>query len=137
MIDFTTEHGQRALQRLQQEQVAWLVTVGADGTPQPSPIWFLWDGEAALIYSQPNAPKVRNLQQRPQAALHFNSDEHGNNVVILTGTAALEDAPLAHEHQPYLEKYAEGIKSINLTPESMAATYSATVVFRPTKLRGF
>jgi PPOX class probable F420-dependent enzyme len=136
MVDFTTDIGKRALQRLEQEQIGWLVTVGGDGTPQPSPVWFLWDGESCLIYSDPRMPKVRNIEQRPQAALHFNSDDAGGNIIILTGTAALEDAPPADKNAPYLEKYSEGIKQLGITPEGMAATYSATILFRPAKLRG-
>ena len=136
MVDFTTDIGKRALQRLEQEQVGWLVTVGGDGTPQPSPVWFLWDGESCLIYSDPRMPKVWNIEQRPQTALHFNSDDAGGNIIILTGTAALEDAPPADQNHPYLEKYSDGIKQLGLTPEAMAATYSATIIFRPTRLRG-
>ena len=136
MVDFTTELGKHAVQRLEQEQIGWLVTVGDDGTPQPSPIWFLWDGESCLSYSDPRMPKVRNIQQRPQAALHFNSDEEGGSIVVLTGTAALEEAPSADKNAPYLEKYGEGIKQLGLAPEAMAATYSATIIFRPAKLRG-
>jgi predicted pyridoxine 5'-phosphate oxidase superfamily flavin-nucleotide-binding protein len=41
MLDFSTDFGQRAKERLEREPVAWLVTVGSDGTPQPSPIWYL------------------------------------------------------------------------------------------------
>ena len=53
-IDTTSEFGKRVMKRLDEETTAWLTTIGADGTPQPRPIWFLWDGETILIYSQPN-----------------------------------------------------------------------------------
>ncbi len=137
-LDFSTDFGKRAQERLEREQIGWLVTVGGDGTPQPSPVWFLWDGETALIYSQPNAPKIRNVQRQPKVAFHFNSDEHGNNVVTLTGEASIEaGATLADVPAAYLEKYRDGIASINLTPESMIAAYSTVVRIRPTALRGF
>jgi PPOX class probable F420-dependent enzyme len=41
--------------RLREEKVAWLTTVGQNGRPYPAPVWFLWDGQAFLIYSQPPA----------------------------------------------------------------------------------
>ena len=44
LIDSSTEFGKRVEQRLRDEQIGWIVTVGTDGTPQPSPVWFLWDG---------------------------------------------------------------------------------------------
>ena len=27
----------------------WLTTMGSDGTPQPTPVWFLWDGDNLWI----------------------------------------------------------------------------------------
>ena len=136
-LDFSTDFGKRAQERLEREQVGWLVTAGGDGTPQPSPVWFLWDGETFLIYSEPNTPKVRNVQRQPRVAFHLNSDEHGNNVVTLTGEASIETgATLADVPAAYIEKYRDGIASINLTPESMIAAYSTVVRIRPTALRG-
>src|SRR4051812_45971282 len=50
----------RVADRLKKETVGWLTTVGVDGIPQPSLIWFLWDGGNRIqIYSQDNQ-KVRN-----------------------------------------------------------------------------
>ena len=138
IIDTSTEFGQRAAQRLANEQVAWLTTVDASGTPQPAPIWFIWDGESALIYSQPNQAKIRNIERSGQASLNFNCDFHGGDVVVLTGTAAIDpSAPSADQHPAYVEKYADCFRSINLTPESFAATYSVALRVIPTKLRGF
>jgi len=136
-LDFSTDFGKRAQERLTREQIGWLVTTGGDGTPQPSPVWFLWDGATFLIYSEPNTPKVRNLQRQPQVAFHLNSDEHGNDIVILTGEASVEPgAALTDVPTAYLEKYRQGIASINLTPESMIATYSTAIHIRPMALRG-
>ena len=61
-IDFTTEFGQRALKRLQDEQVIWLSTTSPNGTPQPSPVWFVWKDDRVLIYSQPDTPKIRGIR---------------------------------------------------------------------------
>ncbi|HLB63928.1 MAG TPA: pyridoxamine 5'-phosphate oxidase family protein, partial [Anaerolineales bacterium] len=74
MIDFSTELGERALRLLREETVIWLTTVAQDGTPQPRPVWFLWDGRSLLIYSRPKAHKIHHLEQRPQVALSFNTD---------------------------------------------------------------
>lgn len=136
MVDFSSDFGKRARQRLEQEPIGWFVTVGGDGTPQPSPIWFLWDGDTILLYSQPNAPKVRNVQRHPQTALHLEGDGEGGNIVILTGTAAVEEAAPVHQNAPYLEKYRDWIARIGMTPESMAAAYSTAIRFRPAALRG-
>lgn len=134
--DFSTDFGERAQERLWREPIAWLVTIAGDGTPQPSPVWYLWDGETCLIYSKANAPKVRNMQRQPKVALHLEGDGHGGNIVILTGEATIEVGPLATEVPAYLAKYGAGITEIGMTPESFAATYSTAIRFRPTALRG-
>ena len=64
-IDFSTDFGKRVLGRLQDEQVAWLTTVSTKGEPQPSPVWFLWENDSVLVYSQPNTPKLRAIQGNP------------------------------------------------------------------------
>ena len=136
-IDTTTEFGQRVQRRLRDETIGWLTTVGPDGTPQPSPIWFLWDGETILIYSQPNTPKVRNIERNGRVALNLDGDGRGGDIVILTGAARVDrDAPGAADHTEYLEKYRQGIERIGMTPEQFAGSYSVPIRMTPTRLRG-
>lgn len=137
MLDFTSDFGKRAADRLSKATIIWLTTVGGDGTPQPSPVWFLWDGESALIYSQPDTPKIRNIGRHAQVTLNLDGDGDGGDIIILTGTATVEPiAPPATEIPAYLAKYGPEIAKIGMTPESFAASYSATIRVTPTKLRG-
>ena len=62
MIDLSTEFGQRVQRRLTEERIIWLTTVSEGSTPQPRPVWFLWDGETFLIYSRPNTYKLRHIK---------------------------------------------------------------------------
>jgi PPOX class probable F420-dependent enzyme len=140
MIGFEPEtpYGHRVANRLATERVAWLVTVDGRGTPQPLPIWFLWDGKTILIYSQPETAKLRNLARSDRASLHLNSDAYGDDIVVLTGTAAVdESAPPASDVPAYIEKYADGLRSLGMTPEAFAASYSVPIRFRPRKVRGW
>ena len=136
-IDSSTEFGQRVDQHLQNDQVVWLTTVGPDQTPQPSPVWFLWDGDTLLVYSQPGTPKLRNIGQHPRVSLNFNSTPTGGDVIVMTGDAWQDtEAPAAKDHPAYAEKYARGIAEIGMTPETFAQAYSVPVRIRPTSLRG-
>jgi PPOX class probable F420-dependent enzyme len=136
-IDTSTDFGARVARHLADDQVVWLTTAGPDGTPQPSPVWFLWDGDTALVRSQPSTPKVRNIEQRPRVSLHFNCTPNGGDVVILTGDAWVEagDAPATLD-PAYVDKYAGGIQSIDMTPDDFAREYSVPIRIRPTSLRG-
>lgn len=138
MWDTTSAFGQRVERRLADEAVIWLVTTGADGTPQPSPVWFIREGETLLIFSKPETPKVRNIRARPRVAVHFNTDAGGDDVTVFTGTAALDpDAPPPHTHDAYLAKYAPQLPNIGLTPESFAQAYSQAIRVRLERVRGW
>ena len=140
-LDFSSEFGQRVLNELQTEQIVWLTTVSPKGLPQPSPVWFIWRDSEVLIFSEPTAPKVRNIGGNSNVALAFNSDQHGNQVTILQGEATLSEAQMTAEEVAsfgdYVEKYASGIESLKLTPESMLTQYSQLITIAPTKLRGW
>ena len=132
MVEFTAELHPRAEQRLRRERIIWLTSVRADGEPQPAPVWFVWDGETILIYSRSGDRKVRNMRGNPRVALHLNSDEHGGDIVRITGDAEIDEAPApATEVGEYMSKYREGIARIGMTPESYARAYSVAIQVRP------
>ena len=137
LLDTTTDFGARVARRLGNELIIWLTTVRADGTPQPSPVWFGWNGEEMLIYSKPDQPKLRNIARNPRVALNFDGDGQGGDIVVIVGEARLAaEAPPADEVAAYVEKYRAAIARIGTSPDSFAATYSAVIRVRPTGLRG-
>ena len=136
MLDATTDQGKHAAERLRDEQIIWLTTVTPSGQPQSSPVWFIWDGRTILLFSKPDSGKIRNLAANPAVALHLADDGDGGDIVSIEGRAELLPERLtATELQPYLEKYAEGITDIGLTPESMASTYSQAIRVTPSRIR--
>jgi PPOX class probable F420-dependent enzyme len=137
-IDATTPFGERAQRRLREDKVAWLTTTSEDVTPQPVPVWFLWDGAGSfLIYSKPGTAKLRNIAARPRVSLNLDGNGEGGDVVVVLGTAAVTDAPPADALPSYVEKYATFIARNGWTPESFAAEYSVPVGITATRLRGF
>src|SRR5918912_465130 len=99
--------GERVRRRLRGEIVAWLTTVGADGTPQPNPVWFLWDGSSSLlVYNRSDAARLRHLEQRANVALNLDGNGQGGDIVVLTGRAERDDSVAsAAENVDYLAKY--------------------------------
>jgi len=136
-IDTGSEFGARVARRLNEETIGWLTTVGPDGTPQPSPVWFLWDGETVLIYSQPNTPKLRHIAANPRVSLNLDGNGRGGDIVILTGEARVDEAAPSSAVLPaYQAKYATGIRQLGMTAEGFAQAYSVPIRFTPSKLRG-
>jgi PPOX class probable F420-dependent enzyme len=134
----STSFGERVERRLHEERVIWLTTVGADGTPQPNPVWFLWDGITILIYSLPDAARLAHLKRNPKVALHFDGNGQGGDIVIMTGEARIsQDDPPADQLSPYAEKYRDSLARGFGTPAAFAAKYSVALRITPTKVRGY
>ena len=81
----------RVLPMLDGERVVWLSTVRPDGTPHLVPTWFLWDGEALLVWSKPNAVKVRNLRANPRLMVALGDPAADFNVGLIEAAAELVD----------------------------------------------
>jgi PPOX class probable F420-dependent enzyme len=138
VLDLDSSARARADRRLRTEQILWLTTVRADGQPQASPVWFLWDGETFLIFSQPSAQKLRNLAGNPRVAMHVDTDEGGEDVLTVEGTAAVDpDAPPSDRLEEYQAKYRDGIQAIGMTPAQLAGDYSVAIRIRPTHARAW
>jgi len=136
VLDPSKQAHAHADRRLRSEQVAWLTTVRADGQAQSTPVWFLWDGETFLVYSQPDAPKVGNVTANPKVALHLADDGAGDDVVTFEGAATVEpDSPRADRVEEYLAKYQAAIEALGYEPGPFARTYSMAIRIHPTRVR--
>jgi PPOX class probable F420-dependent enzyme len=134
----STSFGARVRQRLTDEQVIWLTTVSRDGTPQPIPVWFVWEGDdTVLVYNRRDARRLSRLQERSPVALHLNSTPQGSDVVVLTGTAEVLESPALLDNAAYLDKYADGVVRVSGSAEAFAADYSIPVRIHITHVRGF
>jgi PPOX class probable F420-dependent enzyme len=128
VMDTTTLAGARMRRFLEREPVVWLSTVRPNGAPHIVPIWFWWDGEAILVFSKPDAQKVRNLRDRPRAMLALGDAEDDFDVGLIEGHAELLDRPTSEVLPPaHLAKYASQLDAIGLTADEYAATYSQVV----------
>jgi PPOX class probable F420-dependent enzyme len=138
MVDFTTRFGRHVSRRLRQEKVIWLTTVDSNNAPQPRPVWFHWDGETILIFSEQGKAKLRHIAANPNVSWNFNTDEDGGDVVVILGEAKiLGSSPPENRIKTYLRKYREGIRSLNMTIEEFAQTYSVPILITPRAIRGF
>lgn len=137
MIDETTDFGARAGRRLREDHLAWLTTVDGRGTPQPVPVWFLWDGAASLlVYSRPGTAKLRNIERNPRVSLNLDGDRQGGDIVVCLGAAHVSDDPPADRVPEYVAKYRHFIERNGWTAASFAADYSVPLRITITSVRG-
>jgi PPOX class probable F420-dependent enzyme len=137
--DESSDYGQRVRTRLRDERVIWFTTTGADGTPQPNPVWFVWrDPDTVLIYSRADAHRLAHIAARPRVALHFDGNGEGGDIVVLTGTAhRVEAAPAPHQAAGYLAKYGEAMTRVSGSPETFSTEYPVAVEVVVDRVRGF
>jgi PPOX class probable F420-dependent enzyme len=134
MEDQTKPNNAHVEQRLREEPIIWFTTVRVDGRPHTVPVWFLWDGETFLIFSQPGNLKIRNLQRNPHITLALDGTKQGVDVVTVEGEAELLSEPSRNMKVPaYFEKYAASIKNMGVDPERLAEDYSQPIRIKPTK----
>ena len=137
--DPSTAFGERIARRLREERLIWFTTVDAKGTPQPTPVWFLWDetNSTILIYSRADAKRLAHLQQNPRIALNFDGNGVGGDIIVITGEAQVSTDDPPADHLPiYEEKYRDFIARRYETAEKFAAVYPVALRIRPIAIRG-
>jgi PPOX class probable F420-dependent enzyme len=133
-----TTLGARVRERLGDEVVVWFTTVGADGTPQPNPVWFLWEDNGIVVYNRPDAHRINHVARNPRVALHFDGNGKGGDIVVLAGTATrVTDAPLAHENADYVAKYGPAMARVSGSAAGFGEAYPVVLRVGITKVRGF
>lgn len=122
--------------RFASELIVWLTTVRADGQPQSVPVWFVWEDESFLIYSQRGKPKLRNIEDNPKVSVHLRGTDTGDDVVTIEATATpAPDTPAADRVERYIRKYSGLIDHYGWTPASFAEDYSEPIRLTPTTVR--
>lgn len=125
-----------AREHLAHDVVGWLTTVAGDGTPQSSVISFLWEGETILFYSQPDTPKLRNIARSPLVSFHLQSDDYGDHMLIIEGTAAQDrTVPPSDEHPAYRAKYREPLHHWDMGEAETARDFSVPIRITPRRVR--
>jgi PPOX class probable F420-dependent enzyme len=76
---------------LEQPTIAFVATVGADGAPQCSPMWFGWDGERIRLTHTRTRQKFRNLQANPAIALSIADAANSQRYLELRGVVESVD----------------------------------------------
>ena len=71
-------------------QVATLATIGANGFPQLTEVWFLYDDGELKTSLNSSRLKTRNLQKRPQCSLFLLDLQNPYRYLEVRGNAKLE-----------------------------------------------
>ena len=65
--------------------LAHVATIGPNGEPQSTPVWFVWDGERVLISQTEGQQKLKNLRRDPRVALSMVDPNNPNRNLEIRG----------------------------------------------------
>lgn len=130
------DEGAWAREHLERDVVAWLTTVAPDGRVQSSVISFLFEAGRLYFYSQPDTPKVRNLEHSPRVSIHLQSDPYGDHWLIVEGVGVIDRAILPLDANPgYVAKYTEPHAHWGLDFTETARAFSVPIRIEPMRVR--
>jgi PPOX class probable F420-dependent enzyme len=84
---------------------AHLATVGADGAPQVTPMWFDWDGRDLLFSTLKTRRKYANARRDPRVTVSIADPDNPYRYLQITGEAVLEDDVAAELVAGLVRKY--------------------------------
>lgn len=74
-------------------QIVTLATLGPDGDPQVTAMWFLWEDGELRISLNTARQKARNLMREPRVSAFFVDPENPYRTLEIRGTARIEPDP--------------------------------------------
>jgi PPOX class probable F420-dependent enzyme len=80
---------ERLAKFLRPARIAVLATVGSDGTPQVTPVWYGYEDGRLTVAANENSAKVRNLRRDPRLSVCVYEGERGAEYAALYGRADL------------------------------------------------
>jgi PPOX class probable F420-dependent enzyme len=85
-VEFTRE----VSSRLESDHYGWLTTVAKSGQPVPKLVGFYFDGDDLIVYSMPNAAKIRHINAHPRVSLNLDTDGQGGGIIVIGGDAVVD-----------------------------------------------
>lgn len=138
MLDLATPRDKTIDQWLRDDLIIWLTTVGPTGRPHTVPVWFWWDGDSILIFSEPETRKIRDLRANQSVSLALETRDEGEEVIFFEGDAELTVEPAtALMPDGFGKKYGHLFPRIGSSPEKMAAQYSQPIRIRGAKVKAW
>jgi PPOX class probable F420-dependent enzyme len=136
-LDLTDSKQAHMDARLRSEPTIWLCSVRPNGRPHVVPVWFSWDGETVIIFSQPGNQKLLNIQHNPDVVLALDTADEGFDVVQIEGYAqVINDASVTPEMPLYADKYrALAAQRMGITMEVYSKHVSQAIRVTPTRFR--
>lgn len=117
---------------LAESRNATMATIRANGTPQLTPVWFVWDGEQFTISITTERTKYKNLVRDTRMSLCID-DVTGFGYVTAEGKVEIREQDIWEDTRKILVKY-QGEEGGAKYLERMKTEPRVLVVMKPTRM---
>lgn len=90
---------------LRERPHAIIATIMADGRPQLTPNWFLWDGARFWLSTLSWTVKVKNARRDPRVTLCIDGPDRRTNYVQVFGTVEVVEGDVRERTLDLIRKY--------------------------------
>jgi PPOX class probable F420-dependent enzyme len=113
--------------------LAHIATIGPDGGPQSSPVWFDWEHSQLIVSLYDSSQKMRNLRRDPRLSVSIVDPANVYRYVEIRGTAV--------SFQPdtdldFITKMAGKYLGLDHYPWHEEGQVEVTVTIKPTRITG-
>jgi PPOX class probable F420-dependent enzyme len=122
---------------LREDRHAVLATTRRNGTPQLTPVWFLYEDGQLYISAGASTAKVHNLRRDPRTSVCVDGCRGDERYVILSGTATLVEPgePLQQETRwRIIRKYHDSDGAAQRYYDSIKDSPAALIIVSPDKI---
>jgi PPOX class probable F420-dependent enzyme len=121
-------------------RVAVLVTIGEDGRPLPTPIWYVYHDGLLYFRTADGAAKARNARRDPRVSVCVQDERPPYRAVVVHGTAEVRE-PLEWLSRELPRRYLGAIGAIGYRVTAEAAVQGGrpdvVLVVRPERIVSF
>ncbi len=98
--------------------LAHLATIGPNGEPQVSPVWYGWDGRYIRVSHTPDRQKYRNVRRDPRVALSITDPDDPYRRIEIRGRVERIDQDPDHAFIDSMAKKYTGADVYTASPPS-------------------
>ena len=113
--------------------LAHIATIGPDGGPQSSPVWFDWDNSRLKVSFYDSSQKMKNLRNDPRMSVSIVDPADGYRYVEIRGVAVSFEPDTDLE---FITRMAGKYLGLDHFPWHEEGQVEVTVTINPTRIVG-